>query len=257
MARQSGAFRKKKVYFTQVSNAALRDEKISLKAKGLYALIQSYITLEDFTLYKAFLLKQCKEGKDAFNSAWNELKKSGYLVQYKLQDEKGLVVYEYELLDTPPHTENPSMDNPHIETPQTLGNSLNPHTDFPYTEKSPYGSSTTGKGGMYNNTNLNNTDINNTNNTQPQEKDAVVVPQTLLDSYIRCFDSKPSSLVQSSLRTYLRKFELDCIEMAFETAGGKGKGYDYARGILKRWDSMNLHTFDEVFEYEENYVNIK
>ena len=52
--RNSGTFRKKKIYFSQVSNEALRDENLSLKAKGLYALIQSYITIENFILYKDF-----------------------------------------------------------------------------------------------------------------------------------------------------------------------------------------------------------
>ena len=83
MSKQTGLFRKKKVYFKQVSNSALSDNSLSLKAKGLYALIQSYITIEDFTLYKNYLLKQCKEGKDGFQSTWNELIKAGYLVQYK------------------------------------------------------------------------------------------------------------------------------------------------------------------------------
>ena len=98
---ETGRFRKRKIYFTQVSNHALRNEEMSLKAKGLYALIQSYITIEDFTLYKTTLRKQCVEGESAFESAWKELKKNGYLIQYKIQDEKGKFFYEYELLDEP------------------------------------------------------------------------------------------------------------------------------------------------------------
>ncbi|MBO3338971.1 RNA replicase, partial [Clostridium perfringens] len=38
---RSGQFRKKKIHFTQVSNMALRDPALSLKAKGLYSLINS------------------------------------------------------------------------------------------------------------------------------------------------------------------------------------------------------------------------
>ena len=83
-----GKFRKKRVNFSMVSNEILRDNSISLKAKGLYSLIQSYVTLENFTLYKGFLMSCCAEGRKAFDSAWNELKTSGYLVQYRLQDEK-------------------------------------------------------------------------------------------------------------------------------------------------------------------------
>ena len=131
---KSGAFKKKRVYFSQISNNALRDETLSLKAKGLYGLIQSYLTLEDFTLYKPFLEKKCREGRKAFESAWKELKKSGYLVQEKNKDENGHFCWTYNLLDDISHT------------------SKN-HT----TQKVSYG-----KRGIYNNTDLNNTDLNNT-----------------------------------------------------------------------------------------------
>ena len=83
MENKSGAFRKKKVYFSQVSNSALRDINLSLKAKGLYLLIQSYITIPDFILWKTTLIKECKEKTDSFNGAWKELKDNGYLIQRK------------------------------------------------------------------------------------------------------------------------------------------------------------------------------
>ncbi len=145
---ETGRFRKRKIYFTQVSNHALRNEEMSLKAKGLYALIQSYITIEDFTLYKTTLRKQCVEGESAFESAWKELKKNGYLIQYKIQDEKGKFFYEYELLDEPQIQ----------ETSQSTHPPKNHHVD-----NAPSGKSTLGKVGGYNNTNSNNTDLNNTN----------------------------------------------------------------------------------------------
>lgn len=98
-----GKFRKKRVNFSMVSNEILRNERISLKTKGLYSLIQSYITMDDFTLYKGFLMSKCPEGRRSFDSAWNQLKQSGYLVQYRMKDEKNHFYYEYELLDVPVH----------------------------------------------------------------------------------------------------------------------------------------------------------
>ena len=99
---ESGRFRKKKINFSMVSNMIIRDENISLKTKGLYALIQSYITLDNFTLYKSFLQSKCREGKKAFESAWKELKDTGYLIQYRMQDDETKQFYwEYELLDEP------------------------------------------------------------------------------------------------------------------------------------------------------------
>lgn len=98
-----GKFRKKKVNFSMISNEIIRDDTVSLKTKGLYALIQSYITMDDFTLYKGFLMSKCPEGRRSFDSAWNQLKRSGYLIQYRMKDEKNHFYYEYELLDVPVH----------------------------------------------------------------------------------------------------------------------------------------------------------
>lgn len=97
---KNGRFRKKRVNFSMVSNSIIRDGTISLRAKGLYSLIQSYITIENFVLYKHFLMSKCREGKKAFDAAWSELKQSGYLVQYRMQDKTTKQFYwEYELLD--------------------------------------------------------------------------------------------------------------------------------------------------------------
>ena len=77
---KNGRFRNNKVYFTQVSNEILRDNTISLKAKGLYALIQSYINLKDNVSWEEILtndkilLECCKEGEVAFKNTWKELK---------------------------------------------------------------------------------------------------------------------------------------------------------------------------------------
>ena len=123
----AGAFRKKKTSFAQVSNIALRDENLSLKAKGLLSLIESYISLDNFVLYKQFLINKSKDGETAFRGAWKELKDNGYLIQYKLQDkETKQFYYEYEICDNPhvenqpmaiiPGCENPLMASPPVES---------------------------------------------------------------------------------------------------------------------------------------------
>ena len=145
---ESGRFKKKKAYFSQVSNTALRDNTLSLKAKGLYALIQSYITLEDFILYKTTLKKQCIEGKTSFGCAWKELKDKGYLLQERHSTEEGKFYYEYELLD--------------VAIPTKTGTPKTVYRKTRYTDKP-----VPGKPGVYTNTDLTNTDTNNTpsNNT--------------------------------------------------------------------------------------------
>ena len=96
---ENGTFRKRQG-FTMASNAAIRDPKLSLKAKGLYTLIMSYITMPDLTLTKSFLATHCPEKERAFNSAWDELKNRGYLkVHFPPSGENNRWCVEYELLD--------------------------------------------------------------------------------------------------------------------------------------------------------------
>ena len=128
----SARFKTKKNKFTQISNSVLLNEKLSLKAKGLYSMIEHYVNIPNFILYKNTLLKKCKEKDKAFNTAWKELKDEGYLIQEKKSNGKGHFFYEYELLDEP----IPPLSTPGLSTP--------------------------GKRGIYNNTDLNNTDLINT-----------------------------------------------------------------------------------------------
>jgi hypothetical protein len=155
----NGVFRKKKVYFSQVSNVALRDNKLSLKAKGLYALIQSYITIEDFILYKNTLKKNCREGSAAFEGAWNELKASGYLLQYKSKTPEGYFTYEYELIDDNPK----AIQNKVIHTPKTEG-----MDNLPY-----------GQVGVYNKTHSNKTKSNNTISLHQTQFDGLYIGDDL------------------------------------------------------------------------------
>lgn len=96
---ENGRFRNRNG-FTVTGNTLTRDSSVSLKAKGLYLLIMSYITYQNISLTKSFLLKQCKEGKKCFDSTWDELKEAGYLKAYFMPSKKGWKT-EYELLDEP------------------------------------------------------------------------------------------------------------------------------------------------------------
>ena len=161
MKQSGGKFRIKKQQFTQVSNTALRDKKLSLKAKGLYALINSYITIPGFELYKQTLENNCLEGSRAFHNAWQELKEAGYLIQHKLSGEKGYFYYEYELLDEPKKTNDSDKSEEEPSTPTKCIPGLStPALCIP-------GSCTSGKEGAYNNTQENNTELNNTNSFIP------------------------------------------------------------------------------------------
>lgn len=141
--KKSGVIRKKRTYYAQVSNTALRDETLSLKAKGLLAIIESYLTLDGFILYKDFLISKSTDGECSFRGAWKELKDHGYLIQYKLKDnETKQFYYEYEICDNP-HVEN----RPMAHTPQV---------EFPHVANLGNGDSTSGEPPSYNKTLCNN-----------------------------------------------------------------------------------------------------
>lgn len=152
---RGGAFRPKKINFAQVSNEPLWSKDLNLKTKGLYATIQSFVTIPNYTLYKNELLKHMSDGEKSFERAWKELKDKGYLIQYQFQDEKTKrFYYEYDLLDEPDielatrihSAQNRKKHSEKIHNPKKVG------MEKPYPQKG-----CDGKGGVYNNTNLNNT----------------------------------------------------------------------------------------------------
>lgn len=93
--------------YTQVSNALLNDKNLSLKAKGLFAFMDSKPDGWTFTIKS--MANQLKEGSEAVQSAANELKNTGYLRYHKQPDGHGI----YELIDNP----NPGFQDPNPEKP--------------------------------------------------------------------------------------------------------------------------------------------
>jgi hypothetical protein len=146
-----GIIRYKKTNFTMVSNTIICDTNVSLKAKGLYSLIQHYITIPNFTLYKSFLMRKCNEGERAFNSAWTELKKAGYLKQHKYRSVGSQqFMYEYDLLDTP-------VIDDFDESPDIQNVGVDPDPHFASVENADIQNV-----GDISNTNINNTNFINT-----------------------------------------------------------------------------------------------
>lgn len=89
--------------YCSVPNSAAQDKTLSLKAKGLYLLIESCLSNPQFdrSHLKQALMDKCKESNKAFDSAWKELKDAGYLKQCRVPHggAKGFL-YLYELLNT-------------------------------------------------------------------------------------------------------------------------------------------------------------
>lgn len=114
--------------YTVMANHHLRDERLSLKSKGLLSLILSLpddwrISIEGMTQFSS-------DGKDAIRSAIRELTDAGYITRAQTHSEAGTFSgYDYIVHETPaaspssgfPTMEKPTTGNPTTENP-TLRN---------------------------------------------------------------------------------------------------------------------------------------
>lgn len=86
--------------YTVMANHHLRDERLSLKSKGLLSLILSLpddwrISIEGMTQFSA-------DGKDAIRSAIRELTDAGYIIRAQTHSEAGTFSgYDYIVHETP------------------------------------------------------------------------------------------------------------------------------------------------------------
>lgn len=266
MNTETGRFRQKKTSFTATSNKVLFDSNLDMDTKTLHNIITYYISIPEFTLYKAHLQKQSGVGQRAFNRMWKQLKDNGYLMQYKFKDDKGTFYYEYELFDEPQCVEviqqdesAPGVQNVTVDVPAAPG------THCAYMDDADMGDAVHGKCISINKTLKNKILPNKTiknNNKQQEPKEVVVATYhaqvapldvELINDFKQAFGRKPSFKVQETIRALLHKFEKDVVLQAIDIAGNKNKGWDYAQGILKVWRREEVFTFDEMFEYEENY----
>ncbi|UDL16248.1 helix-turn-helix DNA binding domain protein [Microbacterium phage Kozie] len=102
--------------FAQIANAALRDERLSWKARGLLAYLMSHT--EGWQTSVARLARSGPDGRDAVRAGLGELIALGYLTRSarRNRNERGhLLDYDYDVTDTP------TSDYPTLGSP-TLGN---------------------------------------------------------------------------------------------------------------------------------------
>lgn len=102
--------------YTTIYNEVLRDSTLSLDAKGLFAVIKSFIGLPGFALSKRRLSYACSDSGYLLNAAWKELKQKGYLQHYFSQAENGAFCHVYNLMQHPSEpvdfVYSPAIDRP-------------------------------------------------------------------------------------------------------------------------------------------------
>lgn len=102
--------------YTTMSNHHLKNEKLSLKAKGLLSLMLALP--ENWNYSKKGLISICKEGKAVIESTLNELKDNHYLT-IEEQRIEGKFDYVYNIFEEP-YTEKPSTVKPNTENQPQL-----------------------------------------------------------------------------------------------------------------------------------------
>ena len=76
--------------YTVICNQCLRDEKITARAKGIFAYLMTLP--DDWKVYKTELYKHFKEGRDALTTAFAELEEAGYVEKVLLRDKDGTII---------------------------------------------------------------------------------------------------------------------------------------------------------------------
>ena len=106
--------------FVIIDKAFLLNEEISLKAKGLLALLLSYP--DNWQFYKAEIVQHTTDKENSLNSGLKELIENGYIVRKQRKDENGKFEgYEYHVYEKP-STKKPSTEKPSTEKPILLNN---------------------------------------------------------------------------------------------------------------------------------------
>lgn len=154
--------------YTVMSNHHLRNEKLSLKAKGLLSQMLSLPEKWNYTLSGLCAINP--ESKDAIRSALRELEEQGYVVRRQTTDASGkFSKNEYIIYEVPVSKPDAGAD-PSLEKPL----SENPTTDNPPTGK-PSAENPTQLNTKKSNTQKSKTDRSSTDSI-PFREDAAAVP---------------------------------------------------------------------------------
>lgn len=104
--------------FVQIDNTFLRDEALSIEARGLGAYLLTHA--EGYRLSSAFLGKVTGMGRDKLRRVLGELEREGYLVREQAREGGRFAEDEFSMSDekaqVAPVTENPATENQGPET---------------------------------------------------------------------------------------------------------------------------------------------
>jgi hypothetical protein len=130
--------------YTVIANAAIRDSRLSFKARGLHHLLLSYpdgwkVSIEHLSTQSEM------DGETAVRTGLQELERLGYLTREQVREKGKIVGYESTIREVPsenppapknrrskPQVDFPQVDFPQVDFPQADF----PQADFPQAENS-------------------------------------------------------------------------------------------------------------------------
>jgi hypothetical protein len=243
--------------FTHLPNSIFESGELSFKAIGIYASILKFQNSPNHKIYLSGLAKLKADGKDSVASGIKELIKFGFLKREQLRNEKGQMQgYKYIVFDKPcksmdsaenGFSENGKTDtkkqneflknnkkNKNIKKQQLEQEKVVVADDFKKPTTTPKKAS---------------------QKEQKQEKQTLA--RELKEKYKECFGKTATQAVERRILNWLRKFSVEAVLQAFEIAGGKGKGFEYANGVVANWRNNNCYDIDAIFEYDAEWQNSK
>jgi len=109
--------------YTTICNRIFKDKRLSLKAKGLLAML---LSLSDhWKLSISGLYAILKEGKVSIRSTMNELIKNGYVERERVKDKKGVYIGINYIVFESPKLENLTMGNKTQVSNNIINNQFN------------------------------------------------------------------------------------------------------------------------------------
>jgi DnaD/phage-associated family protein len=245
--------------YTVISNHALHNPNLSLRAKGLLAYLLSMI--DDWKIYVKELVNHHTDGKDSINSAIRELIKHGYIIRELDRNEKGqLVGYIYQVFETPVCDNNPNYAESCKSDLKSdskksglasnhCNDSLSTENGFTVSGQTEIGESATTK---Y----LSKQILN-------EEEEETFLP--VLKLFIKAITSidQPqlktiSPLQKELLKKLVNKYSVDFVMKAIEVTAIKARTFnmDYLKKVLRSYEKNGYQTLTDI-EDAENIENLK
>jgi hypothetical protein len=108
--------------YTTICNRIFKDRRLSLKAKGLLAMLLSFS--DSWNLSIKGLIAILKEGETAIRSTMNELIKHGYVERERVKNKKGVLIgIDYTVFESP-KLNSPRLGFPNVDNQVQVSNNI-------------------------------------------------------------------------------------------------------------------------------------